>query len=445
MIEACVELDDQAMDAYLEWQGAGRTTRSSADPQGRHHRRLLPGALRLGLQEQGRAAAARRRRRLPARAPLDRPAIKGIDVKTGEETTRKSSDTEPLSLLAFKIMDDQYGVLTFCRIYSGKLEKGMALLNSTRDKNERVGRMVSCTPTTARKSLKPMPATSSRSSASRTPAPATRCAIRQAGHPREDGIPRPRHRNEGRAQDQGRPGKDGVALHKLAAEDPSFRVSTDSGVGRDHHQGHGRTSSRHQGRHPEAHPQGRSANVGAPQVAYREAITRKVTDYTHKKQTGGTGQFARVKLEVEPNEKGKGNEFESKIVGGSVPKEYIPGVEKGLNSVLTSGPLIGFPVVDMKVDADRRRLPRSRLVRDRLRNRHPRRRCAKPCENGWPRAARADHEGRSVAGRVRRRRHRRHQLPPRPDPAPRCAATPTSSTRWCRSPTCSATSTTCAR
>ncbi len=90
--------------------------------------------------------------------------------------------------------------------------------------------------------------------------------------------------------------------------------------------------------------------MGAPQVAYREAITRKVTkDYTHKKQTGGTGQFARVILEIEPNEKGAGNAFESKIVGGTVPKEYIPGVEKGLNSVLSSGPLIGFPVVDMKV------------------------------------------------------------------------------------------------
>jgi elongation factor G len=91
-------------------------------------------------------------------------------------------------------------------------------------------------------------------------------------------------------------------------------------------------------------------SVGAPQVAYREAITRKVTkDYTHKKQTGGTGQFARVILEIEPAEKGAGNSFESKIVGGSVPKEYIPGVEKGLNSVLSSGPVIGFPVVDMKV------------------------------------------------------------------------------------------------
>jgi elongation factor G len=140
-----------------------------------------------------------------------------------------------------------------------------------------------------------------------------------------------------------------VALHKLAAEDPSFRVSTDSESGETIIKGMG-----------ELHLDIKvdilkrthkvEVAVGAPQVAYREAITRKKTkDYTHKKQTGGTGQFARVILEIEPNEKGKGNEFESKIVGGSVPKEYIPGVEKGLNSVLTSGPLIGFPMVDIKV------------------------------------------------------------------------------------------------
>jgi elongation factor G len=140
-----------------------------------------------------------------------------------------------------------------------------------------------------------------------------------------------------------------VALYKLAAEDPSFRVSTDSESGETIIKGMG-----------ELHLDIKvdilkrthkvEVMVGAPQVAYREAITRKITkDYTHKKQTGGTGQYARVILDIEPAEKGAGNSFESKIVGGSVPKEYIPGVEKGLNSVLTSGPLIGFPVVDMKV------------------------------------------------------------------------------------------------
>ena len=143
--------------------------------------------------------------------------------------------------------------------------------------------------------------------------------------------------------------KMGVALARLAQEDPSFRVTTDQESGQTILKGMG-----------ELHLDIKvdilkrthkvEVQVGAPQVAYREAITRKVTkDYTHKKQTGGTGQFARVILEIEPNEAGAGNAFESRIVGGSVPKEYIPGVEKGLNSVLTSGPLIGFPVVDLKV------------------------------------------------------------------------------------------------
>jgi elongation factor G len=142
----------------------------------------------------------------------------------------------------------------------------------------------------------------------------------------------------------------GLALSKLAAEDPSFRVSTDQESGQTILKGMG-----------ELHLDIKvdilrrtykvDANIGAPQVAYRETITKKhEIDYTHKKQTGGTGQFARVKFIVEPNEVGKGYEFESKIVGGAVPKEYIPGVEKGLNSVMNSGPLAGFPVVDVKVE-----------------------------------------------------------------------------------------------
>jgi len=142
----------------------------------------------------------------------------------------------------------------------------------------------------------------------------------------------------------------GLALSKLAAEDPSFRVSTDMESGQTILKGMG-----------ELHLDIKvdilrrtykvDANIGAPQVAYRETITKKYEiDYTHKKQTGGTGQFARVKFIVQPNEVGKGYEFESKIVGGAVPKEYIPGVEKGLNSVMNSGPIAGFPVVDVKVE-----------------------------------------------------------------------------------------------
>ena len=155
----------------------------------------------------------------------------------------------------------------------------------------------------------------------------------------------------------------GLALAKLAAEDPSFRVSTDQESGQTILKGMG-----------ELHLDIKvdilrrtykvDANIGAPQVAYRETITKKAEiDYTHKKQTGGTGQFARVKLVIQPNEQGAGFAFESKVVGGSVPKEYIPGVEKGLQSVIGAGVIAGFPVVDVKVELDRRRLPRSRTRR----------------------------------------------------------------------------------
>ena len=163
----------------------------------------------------------------------------------------------------------------------------------------------------------------------------------------------------------------GLALAKLAAEDPSFRVSTDQESGQTILKGMG-----------ELHLDIKidilrrtykvDANIGAPQVAYREKITRRAEiDYTHKKQTGGTGQFARVKLVVEPNEPGKGFEFESKVIGGSVPKEYLPGVEKGLNSVMGAGILAGFPGGRRQGPTDRRRLSRGRFLGARLRDRLP--------------------------------------------------------------------------
>jgi elongation factor G len=273
-----------------------------------------------------------------------------VDVKTGEETTRKASDSEPLSLLAFKLMDDQYGVLTFCRIYSGTLNKGVSLLNSTRDKSERVGRMV-LMHANNREEIAEAHAGDIVAlvglKESRTGD--TLCDPNKPVILEKMEFPDPVIEMKVEPKTKADQEKMAVALYKLAAEDPSFRVSTDSESGETIIKGMG-----------ELHLDIKidilkrthkvEVAVGAPQVAYREAITRKVTkDYTHKKQTGGTGQFARVILDIEPNEAGAGNVFESKIVGGSVPKEYIPGVEKGLNSVLSSGPLIGFPVVDLKV------------------------------------------------------------------------------------------------
>jgi elongation factor G len=284
-------------------------------------------------------------------SPADREAFNAIDVKTGAETIRKPLDTEPMSMLAFKIMDDPHvGGITFCRVYSGKVESGQAVTNTTRDKKERVGRMylmhaddreqiseAYAGDIIALAGLKDTRTGETLSDPLRPvllekmefPNP----VIEQAIEPKAKG-------------DQE---KMGIALQKLVTEDPSFRVATDPESGQTIIKGMG-----------ELHLEIKvdilkrthkvEVNVGATQVAYRETLVRTaVVDYTHKKQTGGTGQFARVKLRLEPQEPGQGNEFASEIIGGVVPKEYIPGVEKGVQSVWDSGVLIGFPMVDMKV------------------------------------------------------------------------------------------------
>jgi elongation factor G len=349
MIEACAELEDQAMDDYLNGKEISNET----------IKRLLRKAVLTGAFFPVLCGSAFKNKGvqplldavvdyLPS--PLDRPPIKGIDMNTEAEIVRKSSDTEPLALLAFKLMDDQYGVLTFCRIYSGVLGKGVSLLNSTRNKSERVGRMV-LMHANNREEIAEAHAGDivALVGLKDTRTGDTLCDPNKAVILEKMEFPDPVIEMKVEPKTKADQEKMAVALYKLAAEDPSFRVSTDSESGETIIKGMG-----------ELHLDIKvdilkrthkvEVAVGAPQVAYREAITRKITkDYTHKKQTGGTGQFARVILEIEPNEKGAGNAFESKIVGGTVPKEYIPGVEKGLNSVLSNGPLIGFPVVDMKV------------------------------------------------------------------------------------------------
>jgi elongation factor G len=349
MVEACAELDDQAMEDYLNGKEISNETIKKllrkAVINGSFFPVLCGSAFKnKGVQPLLDAVVDY----LPS--PLDRPAIKGIDPKDDSETERKASDTEPLSLLGFKLMDDQYGVLTFCRIYSGVLHKGTSLLNSTRGKTERVGRMV-LMHANNREEIAEAHAGDivALVGLKDTRTGDTLCDPNKPVILEKMEFPDPVIEMKVEPKTKADQEKMAVALYKLAAEDPSFRVSTDSESGETIIKGMG-----------ELHLDIKvdilkrthkvEVQVGAPQVAYREAITRKKTkDYTHKKQTGGTGQFARVILEIEPNEKGKGNEFESKIVGGSVPKEYIPGVEKGLNSVLTSGPLIGFPMVDIKV------------------------------------------------------------------------------------------------
>jgi elongation factor G len=349
MIEACAELDDQAMEDYLNGVEMSNETIKKLLRKAVLNASFFPVLCGSAFKNKGvQTLLDAVVDYLPS--PLDRPAIKGIDVKTGGETTRPSSDSEPLALLAFKLMDDQYGVLTFCRIYSGTLSKGTTLLNSTRDKSERVGRMV-LMHANNREEIAEAHAGDivALVGLKDTRTGDTLCDPSKAVILEKMEFPVPVIEMKVEPKTKGDQEKMAVALYKLASEDPSFQVSTDSESGETIIKGMG-----------ELHLDIKvdilkrthkvEVQVGAPQVAYREAITRKVTkDYTHKKQTGGTGQFARVILEIEPAEAGAGNSFEARIVGGSVPKEYIPGVEKGLNSVLNNGPLIGFPVVDLKV------------------------------------------------------------------------------------------------
>ena len=262
------------------------------------------------------------------------------------------SDSEPFSMLAFKIMDDPFvGTITFCRVYSGKVESGSTVLNSTKDKRERVGRML-LMHANNREDIKEAFAGDivALAGLKDTRTGDTLCDLQKPVILEKMEFPDPVIEIAIEPKSKADQEKLGVALQKLVAEDPSFRVSTDQESGQTILKGMG-----------ELHLDIKvdilrrtykvDASVGAPQVAYREKITRQETiDYTHKKQSGGSGQFARVKLNVIPGEPGSGFMFDSKIVGGSVPKEYIPGVEKGLESVLGSGVLAGFPVVDLRVE-----------------------------------------------------------------------------------------------
>ncbi|MFN7402056.1 MAG: elongation factor G [Alphaproteobacteria bacterium] len=284
-------------------------------------------------------------------SPLDRGVIEATDMHDKEkQLPRKPDDSEPLAMLAFKIMDDPFvGSLTFCRIYSGKIESGTGVLNSTKDRKERVGRML-LMHANSREDIKEAFAGDivALAGLKETRTGDTLCDANKPAVLERMEFPDPVIEVAIEPKSKADQEKLGVALSKLAAEDPSFRVSTDHETGQTILKGMG-----------ELHLDIKvdilrrtykvDANVGAPQVAYRETISKSYTeDYTHKKQSGGSGQFARVIIVFEPSAPGTGFEFSSKVVGGSVPKEYIPGVEKGLDSMLGSGVLAGFPVIDFK-------------------------------------------------------------------------------------------------
>jgi elongation factor G len=283
-------------------------------------------------------------------APIDVPPIKGIDPKTDAEVVRKSDDNEPLSMLAFKIMNDPFvGSLTFCRIYSGKLAKGVSLENTVKGKRERIGRMLQMH-ANSRQDIDEAYAGDivALAGLKEVTTGDTLCDPLKPVILERMEFPEPVIQIAIEPKTKGDQEKMGLALNRLAAEDPSFRVKSDEESGQTIIAGMGELHldiivdrMRREFKV--------EANVGAPQVAYRETITRQhEQDYTHKKQSGGSGQFARVKILFEPNSEGEEFMFDSKVVGGSVPKEYVPGVEKGIASVMSSGPFAGFPMIGVK-------------------------------------------------------------------------------------------------
>jgi len=349
LVETAVEVDEAAVEAYLEGNEPDIDTLKGLIRKGTCAGAFYPVLCGSAFKNKGvQPLLDAVIDYLPS--PVEVPPIKGIDFKTGEEVVRRSSDEEPLSILAFKIMDDPFvGTLTFCRVYSGKLESGANIFNSTQEKKERVGRML-LMHANNREDIKEAYAGDILALAGLKEVRTgdTLCDLAKPVVLERMEFPDPVIEIAIEPKSKADQEKLGIALSKLAAEDPSFRVSTDLESGQTILKGMG-----------ELHLDIKvdvlkrqykvDANIGAPQVAYRETITRKAdVDYTHKKQTGGSGQFARVKLAIEPGETGSGFVFESKIVGGNVPKEYVPGVEKGLRSVLDSGVVAGFPVIDLK-------------------------------------------------------------------------------------------------
>src|ERR1700675_1622894 len=348
LLEAAVELDDEVLAAYLDGK----------EPDEATLKRMIRKAVLTGAFFPVLCGSAFKNKGvqplldavvdyLPS--PVDVPAIKGVD-EDGNEIIRLPNDKEPLALLAFKIMDDPFvGTITFCRIYSGTLLSGTGVINSTRDRKERIGRML-LMHANDRQDIKEAFAGDIVALAGLKEARTgdTLCDMQKPVILEKMEFPDPVIEIAVEPKTKGDQEKLGVALSRLAAEDPSFRVSTDPESGQTILKGMG-----------ELHLDIKvdilrrtykvDANIGAPQVAYREKLARRwVIDETHKKQTGGSGQFARVKIIFEPNEPGQGSSFENEVVGGTVPKEFIPGVEKGINSVMGSGVLAGFPVVDVK-------------------------------------------------------------------------------------------------
>ncbi len=349
LIELAVEQDDAAMEAYLEGNEPDEETLKRCIRKGTCELAFVPVLCGTAFKNKGvQPLLDAIVDFLPS--PSEVPAVKGVKPDSDEPITRESSDSEPLSALAFKIMTDPFvGSLTFVRVYSGVLKSGTQVLNSVKDNKERVGRML-LMHANDREDVKEAHAGDIVAIAGLkgTTTGETLCDPSSPVILERMEFPDPVIEVAVEPKTKGDQEKMGVALGRLAQEDPSFQVSTDAESGQTVIKGMGEL-------HLEILVDRMKrefkvdANVGQPQVAYRETISRAAeVDYTHKKQTGGSGQFARVKIEFEPLESGSGFVFESAIVGGAVPKEYIPGVEKGLKGARESGVIAGFPVIDFK-------------------------------------------------------------------------------------------------
>ncbi len=350
LVEAAVETDEAAMEAYLNGEEPDEATLKKCVRKGVTDGAFVPVICGSAFKNKGvQPLLDAVIDYLPA--PTDVPAIKGVKADSSEEPIeRKSSDDEPFAGLAFKVMTDPFvGSLTFVRIYSGKLTAGSTVINSTKDRKERIGRML-LMHANSREDIKDASAGDIVAIAGLkdTTTGDTLCDPNHAVILERMDFPEPVIEVAVEPKSTADQEKMGLALSRLVSEDPSLRVSTDEESGQTVLKGMG-----------ELHLEiiidrmrrefKVEANIGAPQVAYRETITKAADiDFTHKKQSGGAGQFARIKITFEPLEPGSGFIFESKVVGGNVPKEYIPGVQKGLEQIKDSGVIAGFPMIDFK-------------------------------------------------------------------------------------------------
>ena len=350
MLEAISMFDDEIMELYLDGKEIATDKIRAAIRQATVAVEMIPVVCGTSYRNKGV------QKLLDAivdymPAPTDIPAIRGVNPKTDEEEDRAPSDEEPFSALAFKIMTDPYvGRLSFFRVYSGTLNTGSSVLNSTKSVRERMGRILQMH-ANHREDIETV-YSGDIAAAVGLKNTTTGDTLCDASHPiilESMEFPEPVIRVAIEPKTKAGQEKMGIALMKLAEEDPTFKTYTDEETGQTIIAGMG-----------ELHLEiivdrllrefKVEANVGAPQVAYKETITKAVDqDTKYARQSGGKGQYGHVKIHVEPNESGKGYEFVNALVGGAIPKEYVPAVDAGIQGAMLSGVLAGYPVVDVKV------------------------------------------------------------------------------------------------